>query len=940
MRKSRQPKRERGPRHVEMEPPAGVPVHYDRDGILALQGDMREVLAGMEEGSFSACVTDPPYGLEFMGKEWDHLDAGLPQENVWKGRRGKGGSNIGDDRTRPGSRHRVGFSGKRNGFKRCTICGKRQFSGSPCKCKDPDWKIEYPDGPPSSSIRMQRWWELHFRAVYRVLKPGAFLLVFGGTRTYHRMACAVEDAGFEIRDTCMYLYGCLSEDTEILLDGRWEPYHKAVTNKHVMCYNIEDGTFSWQPVQEVVTYDYDDTAYRIRSDSTDQIVSRNHRCIVEQGGREVFQLAEDAALECEARIPVLEDVQDLLKAVPYVESHAGSQKRGVLDRLSCYINKRWTKKEASTGPCGYNRDHMCSVREESMACAIPDTTGCEANVFPTMQRRTTRSGVGEARIQGACRVDRGVAQVLPQEDVRPEQSRMEGRRNILQEARQLPTNQVCTMPTEVQEDGAQRRVYNGASSGSSAHLEAMFEAERSGAPHQSRSERQPSEKLTTLQQQQIPQTLRAPRYTSTTLAGITSLHYKGVMWCVRVPTGAFVARRNGKVFVTGNSGFPKSLAIDKAIDRAAGADREVVGVRSYPREGTTPVTRKASSIMTPDGHQNVKQNSNVVTAPATPQATLWQGYGTALKPAWEPILVAQKPNDGSFAHNALTHGVGGLNVDGCRVGWKGGKPSQEEWNRLGSGGVAGAHGHAGQFSQGLKDAYADGKIPVLSGRWPANLLLSHSEQCVCVGTHPTRGVQRAAGHNKFRPGDGIPDDGYEMGEGRVYVPDGETEVWACVPGCAVRILDTQSGIQKDGTAVRRHVGKRCGSGVVQFNQSNPDMRDDVTYGGGGGASRFFFTSKASTVERSAGLEDRSQHPTVKPLDLMRYLITLVTYPTQNLILDPFAGSGSTLVAAKRLGIACIGIEKEVEYCTTIAGRLSQRTKGGLRKWPKLKRRRK
>ena len=170
-----------------------------------LTGDCVEVMAGMEPNSVDAVVCDPPYGLEFMGKEWDALDAGLPQEQVWKGRRG--GGHVGTDDTKPSSRHHVHFGGKPQGFKRCAKCGKRAFSGTPCECEQPEWVMEYAEKAPSSAIRMQRWHEQWARAAYRVLKPGGHLLAFGGSRTYHRMACAVEDAGFEIRDQIMWLYG-------------------------------------------------------------------------------------------------------------------------------------------------------------------------------------------------------------------------------------------------------------------------------------------------------------------------------------------------------------------------------------------------------------------------------------------------------------------------------------------------------------------------------------------------------------------------------------------------------------------------------------------------------------------------------------------------------------------------------------------------------------
>jgi len=169
--------------------------------------DCVEAMRGLEPCSVDAVVCDGPYGLEFMGKEWDRLDAGLPQESVWKGRRGKGGSVVGGDKSKPGGRHGIGYGGKHHGFKRCRTCGKRQFSGSPCTCAEPDWEIEYAQRAPTSVVRMQRWHEQWCREAYRVLKPGGHCLAFGGTRTYHRLACAMEDAGFEIRDSLHWVYG-------------------------------------------------------------------------------------------------------------------------------------------------------------------------------------------------------------------------------------------------------------------------------------------------------------------------------------------------------------------------------------------------------------------------------------------------------------------------------------------------------------------------------------------------------------------------------------------------------------------------------------------------------------------------------------------------------------------------------------------------------------
>jgi DNA modification methylase len=186
-------------------------------------GDCLDVMAAMEPESVDAIVTDPPYGLEFMGKKWDKLDAGLPQEAVWKGRRGQGGSSIGTDDSKPQSRHHVGYGGGQQGFKRCTTCGKRAFSGSPCQCAEPTYVIEYNQTAPSASLRMGRWHQQWAEAAYRVAKPSAYLLAFGGTRTVHRMTVALEDAGWIIRDMLVWGYASGFPKSKASLKPAWEP---------------------------------------------------------------------------------------------------------------------------------------------------------------------------------------------------------------------------------------------------------------------------------------------------------------------------------------------------------------------------------------------------------------------------------------------------------------------------------------------------------------------------------------------------------------------------------------------------------------------------------------------------------------------------------------------------------------------------------------------
>ena len=257
------------------------------------------------------------------------------------------------------------------------------------------------------------------------------------------------------------------------------------------------------------------------------------------------------------------------------------------------------------------------------------------------------------------------------------------------------------------------------------------------------------------------------------------------------------------------SGFPKSLDVSKAIDKAAGVEREVVS-QEKNWGATTAADGKAAYGDYAGGWS--------VTAPATDAARQWQGWGTALKPALEPITVARKPLAGTVAANVLAHGTGGMNVDGCRIesGGATARPplstnKHEGWQRPWNADPEARAAVAARREQ------AHNKRDNL-GRWPANL-----------------------------------------------IHDGSAE--------ATDLL--------------------------------------------GDAARFFYTAKTSKAERG----DNNHHPTVKPIDLMRYLCRLVT-PPDGLVLDPFTGSGSTGCAAMLEGFRFHGIEREPEYVAIATARIA------------------
>lgn len=275
-------------------------------------------------------------------------------------------------------------------------------------------------------------------------------------------------------------------------------------------------------------------------------------------------------------------------------------------------------------------------------------------------------------------------------------------------------------------------------------------------------------------------------------------------------------------------GFPKSRDVSKDIDRLSGAERTVVG--TWKPTGTARIKSHigASSAAAHDGYQTGELREELpITEPATDAAKQWSGWGTALKPAFEPIVLARKPFRGTVAANVLAHGTGALNIDGSRIATN----DHDDGTNRPRISPMGYHGSSGAFHV----------PPGIDGRWPANALFDAD---------------------------------------------------------AAAMLDEQSGI---------------------FTSDK-------------GASQFFYQAKASRTERNAGLRGMAKHrggsmtgaesrpgkptnhpirenhhPTVKPIELCRHLVKLIT-PPGGTVLDPFAGSGSIGCAAVVDGFSFVGVE--------------------------------
>jgi len=338
------------------------------------------------------------------------------------------------------------------------------------------------------------------------------------------------------------------------------------------------------------------------------------------------------------------------------------------------------------------------------------------------------------------------------------------------------------------------------------------------------------------------------------------------------------------------SGFPKATDISKILDKDECRKQLIKKLGRKPTKEEFEKEWKEFRIVIEEKYRGKNagkqsgimgktvERTDIKTAPATPEAILWNGWKShGLKPAYEPILVAMKPNEGSYANNALKWGVAGLNIDGGRLPTQGRKTGTKNPNaQKGS-------GNCYQGSDGKKQMEYDLQS---KGRFPANIILD--EEAGRLLDEQTQNVGNTKPHK------------------------------------------IKSNIEKyEGYG---SITKKTGE-IVNYNEPNSK-----------GASRFFYCAKASKSERNRGCEGldipeyrwnnggicqqiKGQkgncHPTVKPLSLMKYLCTITKNPTSGIVLDPFCGSGTTLMACKETGRKYIGIEKEKKYCDIAIKRINE-----------------
>jgi DNA modification methylase len=323
------------------------------------------------------------------------------------------------------------------------------------------------------------------------------------------------------------------------------------------------------------------------------------------------------------------------------------------------------------------------------------------------------------------------------------------------------------------------------------------------------------------------------------------------------------------------SGFPKSLDISKQLDKQAGAEREVVGIaigkggeniNKISREGGNDNGDAKGCGAYGKGAKQV--NIEIpVTKPSTEEAKHYSGWGSALKPAQEPIVLARKPlSENTIAENVLKHGTGGINIDGCRI---------ETSEKL-QGGAGGLLSHVRYEKE-----YADENDWKQNngGRWPANIILD--------------------------------DEAGRMLDRQSGITGGASQFFYCAKASksernkGLQDLLMNGDKRKTPMAGRGQGGLKCKNCNKWKNSGNPCKCEKPDF----------------EEQKFNSTPNQNTHPTVKPISLARYLVRLIT-PKGGKCLDPFGGSGTTGIACKLEGVNCVLLDIEDDYCKIAEARIA------------------
>ena len=522
---------------------------------------------------------------------------------------------------------------------------------------------------------------------FRVLKPGGYLLACGGSRTFHRIACAIEDAGFEIRDTIMWLYGCYSKDTQVLTNEGWKYFYELNKNEKIMQFDKDKNELSWVKPLNYFEYDIDDEMVLLENRHTSQLITKDHKVVCDMKKNHKQYKGKYDYIEA----------QNILKSdcvkLPLASYYYGNLNYEYAYMVGWWLTDAWKHKDGKA--CMFSQSKPKTLEKLRIELERLKTLGkCNYSEYIKQPKSDKHNPEHTFYVTGELAdylltnfSNREFKEEFIELNKQSKELLLQGLMDGDGSARNNEYSKVFWSQKVSRNDILSALLttmgYRNYISYSGRHKGVIFNIAHNTTEIQFKHKK-------------------------------PNIKYIGKVYCLQTETGAFVVRRNGKPFISGNSGFPKSMNIGLAIDKKNGVDNRTGNV--VKGQGKKDLDNNVYKLGANEKYEErVAQNE-------------WKGYGTTLKPAYEPIIVARKPFKGSLVDNILQNGVGGLNIDECRVGAEGGTRKNTftcNNNNL-------------VYGNGLNG----GKVEQINnGRFPANVILTYDENNfdeVCGGMPDTK----------------------------------------------------------------------------------------------------------------------------------------------------------------------------------------------------------
>lgn len=546
---------------------------------------------------------------------------------------------------------------------------------------------------------------------FEVLKPGGYLLAFGGSRTYHRIACAIEDAGFEIRDCVMYLYGCYSSDTQVLTNEGWKYFYELNKTEKVLQWDKDNDKLSWIKPLNYFEYNIDDELILLQNRHTEQLITKNHKvvCDIKKDHKQYHNKYDYI------------EAQKILKSdfvkLPLASYYYGNLHYKYAYIIGWFLTDAWIHKDGKAVCFSQSKkDKLVKLKNELER--LKEKGLCKYSEYIRKSKKENQQEEHSFYVTG--KIANYLINEFPNREFKEEfieldkeskdklleglidgdgSSRENSYSHTFWSKKDFRNNILSAMLTTMG--------YRNYISYSEGHKGVVFNTKHQTTEIQYKHKKE-------------------------------NVKYSGKVYCLQTETGAFVVRRKGKPFISGNSGFPKSMDIAKALEGKLTLGSS--NPKDFKKLNGEQVTRGNwgyAKMQLEQGYRNKNYDTEAESEtylgklePTTDLAKEWQGWGTCLKPAYEPIIVARKPFKGSVVNNIIKYRVGGINIDECRVD--------------ATGEIIGRNNPNNPFSGIFHSKNTKGldTTNINNGRFPANVITDGSEE-VAKGMPNTTSTQIA-----------------------------------------------------------------------------------------------------------------------------------------------------------------------------------------------------